>query len=161
MIIFHLSSFLSRFRAEYIKTTLGYCGKDVYFYGNVDLVFPEKISIDDSSHIGTGVQLRGGGLIKIGKWCQIAIGNIITSGGHPIDGGLYHNRVVFGDIIISDNVWIGAGVIILPNVSIGINSVVAAGAVVTRNVPSNTIVAGVPARVIGQVPHSSPVDRTI
>jgi len=54
-------------------------------------------------------------------------------------------------IVIEDNVWIGGGVILLPDVRIGRNAVVGAGAVVPRNVPANTIVAGNPARVIREI----------
>jgi acetyltransferase-like isoleucine patch superfamily enzyme len=51
-------------------------------------------------------------------------------------------------ILIKKNVWIGAGAIILPGVMVGENSVVAAGAVVTKDVPANTVVGGVPARIL-------------
>lgn len=54
-------------------------------------------------------------------------------------------------IVIEDNVWIGGGAILLPGVRIGKNSVVGAGAVVTRSVPANTVVAGNPARVIRNI----------
>jgi acetyltransferase-like isoleucine patch superfamily enzyme len=56
-----------------------------------------------------------------------------------------------GRIDIRDDVFIGYGAIVLPNVTIGPNAIVAAGAVVTRDVPPNTIVAGVPAKVIGDL----------
>jgi acetyltransferase-like isoleucine patch superfamily enzyme len=56
----------------------------------------------------------------------------------------YNNSVVY----IENNVWIGAGAIILPGVTVGSNSVVAAGAVVTKDVPSSVIVAGNPAKII-------------
>lgn len=54
-------------------------------------------------------------------------------------------------IVIEDNVWIGSGAILLPGVRIERNAVVGAGAVVTRNVPMNTVVAGNPARVIRRI----------
>ena len=56
-----------------------------------------------------------------------------------------------GPVDIRDNVFIGYGAIVLPNVTIGPNAIVAAGAVVTRDVPPNTIVAGVPAKPIGDL----------
>ncbi len=56
-----------------------------------------------------------------------------------------------GKVDIKDNVFIGHGAIVLPNVTIGPNAIVAAGAVVTKDVPENSIVAGVPARVIGSM----------
>jgi len=54
-------------------------------------------------------------------------------------------------IVIEDNVWLGGGAILLPGVRIGRNAVVGAGAVVSRNVPANTVVAGNPARVIREI----------
>jgi len=52
-------------------------------------------------------------------------------------------------VVIGDNVWLGTSVVILPEVEIGKNSIIAAGAVVNKNVPDNAIVAGVPAKIVG------------
>lgn len=60
----------------------------------------------------------------------------------------YRGLQRFGRIVIRDNCFVGAGAILLPDVSIGPNAVVAAGSVVTRSVPPDTVVAGVPARPI-------------
>jgi acetyltransferase-like isoleucine patch superfamily enzyme len=54
-------------------------------------------------------------------------------------------------IVLKRNCWIGANSVILPGVTVGENSVVAAGSVVTKDVPADTVVAGVPARVIKKV----------
>ena len=72
------------------------------------------------------------------------------------DGGMWVIRNLgynthadcFGKIVVGDNVHIGWNAIIMPNVEIGSNVIVGAGAVVTHNIPDNTVVAGVPARVI-------------
>lgn len=73
--------------------------------------------------------------------------NIITTG-HPLDPSLRRDYVEAKPIIIEDNVWIAAGATIIGGVVVGKNSVVAAGAVVTRSIPKNSFVAGLPARVI-------------
>ena len=72
--------------------------------------------------------------------------NIITEG-HPINPAERKNLTI-RPVIIKCNAWIGAGAIILPGVTVGENSVVAAGAVVSKDVPANTVVAGVPAKFI-------------
>ncbi|RNI31388.1 sugar O-acetyltransferase [Rufibacter latericius] len=67
--------------------------------------------------------------------------------GHPIPPGS-RRSLVSKPIHIKENAWIGAGATILPGVTIGENSVVAAGAVVSRDVPDNSVVGGIPARII-------------
>jgi acetyltransferase-like isoleucine patch superfamily enzyme len=54
-------------------------------------------------------------------------------------------------VVIEDDIWIGANAVILPGLTIGHHSVVAAGAVVTKDVPPHSLVAGVPAKVIKQI----------
>ena len=71
----------------------------------------------------------------------------ILSEGHPLHPE-DRQTLVPGKIHIKQNAWIGAGSIILPGVTIGENAVVAAGAVVTRDVPASTAAAGVPAKTI-------------
>lgn len=66
---------------------------------------------------------------------------------HPLNPS-ERQALVLGKIHIKKNAWIGAGATILPGVTVGENSVVAAGAVVTKDVPDNTVVAGVPARIV-------------
>jgi acetyltransferase-like isoleucine patch superfamily enzyme len=76
--------------------------------------------------------------------------SIITSG-HPIEPSRRRAGVIAKPIVIEKNVWIAAGAIIIGGVTVGENSVVAAGSVVTRDVPPNTLVGGNPARVIRSI----------
>lgn len=71
----------------------------------------------------------------------------LTTESHPIDPQ-ERKKLLVKPIVIKRNAWIGAGATILPGVTVGENSVVAAGAVVTKDVPANTVVGGVPAKVI-------------
>jgi acetyltransferase-like isoleucine patch superfamily enzyme len=76
--------------------------------------------------------------------------SIITSG-HPVEPSQRRAFVVAKPIVIERNVWIAADVTIIGGVTVGENSVVAAGSVVTKNVPPNTLVGGNPARVIRSI----------
>jgi len=71
----------------------------------------------------------------------------ITSENHPVEVA-DRKTMVPGEVVIKRNAWIGAAASIMPGVTIGENAVVAAGAVVTKDVPENTVVAGVPAKVV-------------
>lgn len=88
-------------------------------------------------------------LIRIGN--HVDVSNDVTFVTHNLTGPLqdkYEQLTAFGKIDVRDNVAIGLGAIILPNVTIGPNAIVGAGSVVTRDVPPNTVAAGNPARVI-------------
>jgi len=143
----------SKFLTAYYRKKLAACGIDVWFYPGVSVDNPQTISIGSHTHIGENCHLRGGGRLVIGDWCQIANHSIILTGVHPINGEKYYGNIELSEVTIGDNVWIASGAIILPGVKIGDNSVVAAGAVVSRSVPANVVVAGVPARVIKRVPE--------
>lgn len=144
-----VGNYLRACQAEYQKTELAECGEDVVIYPNVSFVCPQNIYIGSHSHLG-GVMIRASerAKVKIGDWCQIANHTIFASSGHEIGNGYYYGNLTYGDIVVGNNVWIGSNAIILEGVKIGENSVVAAGAVVTKDVPENVVVAGVPAQVI-------------
>jgi len=76
--------------------------------------------------------------------------NLITTG-HPLDPSQRRAVTIGNPIVIERNVWIAAGATIIGGVTIGENSVVAAGSVVTRDVPANTFVGGNPAQVIRSI----------
>lgn len=73
--------------------------------------------------------------------------SIITSG-HPVQPAQRRDGVIANPVVIDKNVWIAAGATIIGGVTVGENSVVAAGSVVTKDVPPNTFVAGNPAKII-------------
>ena len=74
----------------------------------------------------------------------------LTTENHPINPS-QRKSLVLNSILIKRNAWIGAGATILPGVTIGENSIIAAGAVVTKDVPANTIAGGIPAKVIKSI----------
>ena len=96
------------------------------------------------NHDCTFLDLGG---ITIEDYVMIAPKVSLITESHPLPSQ-ERQALVLGKILIKKNAWIGANATILPGVTIGENSVVAAGSVVTKDVPDNTVVAGVPARVI-------------
>ncbi len=122
----------------------------------VTIYDPGRLTLGDRVDIGEYTHIRANGGVTIGSGVLIAAGVIITSREHPV---ALPRFAVTADapVIVGDDVWIGAGAVILPGVTIGRGAVVAAGAVVTKAVEPFTIVGGVPARVIGTVPeHPGP-----
>ena len=158
--ILRAGAFFERCRVAYIKSCLEHCGEDVVIYPGASFSCPERISIGDHTHIGERVHLRGGGHLRIGKWCQFANHVIVSTSNHKIDGGLYAGHTTDEDVVIGDNVWFGSNAIVVPGVTIGDNAVIGAGAVVTKDIPANVVAAGVPARVLRQVPQKGAPDRT-
>jgi acetyltransferase-like isoleucine patch superfamily enzyme len=110
-----------------------------------------KLSIGSNVSIGKSAMLQCIGGITVGNNVMIAHGSQIISAGHRItDAGesMRFSGLDIAPIVIEDDVWIGAGAIVLPGVTIGKGSVVAAGAVVTKDVEPDSIVAGIPAALI-------------
>ncbi|MEM6665387.1 MAG: sugar O-acetyltransferase [Pseudomonadota bacterium] len=111
--------------------------------------------------LGPGVFLNFGCVIldvapvSIGAMTQIAPGVQILTADHPRDPAKRRERLEFGrPVSIGENVWIGAGALILPGVTVGDDAVVGAGAVVTRDVPPGVTVVGNPARAVRPQPGS-------
>ncbi len=113
------------------------------FYTN----FGQLIQLGNNVFINHACSFLDIGGITIEDDVQIGPRVNLTTENHPLDPA-DRKTVITGAILIKKNAWIGAGATILPGVTIGENSVVAAGALVNRDVPPNTVVAGIPAKVI-------------
>lgn len=117
------------------------CGKNIHIGKNV--------------FINSGCRFQDQGGITLGDDTLVGHNVVIATLNHGLAandrGSLYPSPVVIGK-----NVWVGAGATILPGVTIGENAVIAAGAVVAKDVPANTIVGGVPAKVIKKIPSVLP-----
>jgi acetyltransferase-like isoleucine patch superfamily enzyme len=107
-----------------------------------------NISIGTNVFINQGCHFMDMGGITIGNDVMIGPKVNLVSAGHPTDPAQRRSGIVAKPITIGNNVWVGAAATILPGVTIGNNAVIAAGAVVSRDVPANTLAAGVPARVL-------------
>ena len=94
------------------------------------------------------------GPVTIGNHVNLAQGITVTALNHNFedsDKRIDEQGVSTTPVVIEDDIWIGANAVILPGVTIGHHTVIAAGAVVTKNVPAHSLVAGVPANIIKQI----------
>ncbi len=115
-----------------------------YFcYGN-------HISIGEGTYINFNCNFVDDGQIVIGKRVMFGPAVTIATVNHPIHPGLRHYMYA-KDVVVEDNCWIGANVVITPGVTIGENSIIGAGSVVTKNIPKNSIAVGNPAKVIREI----------
>ena len=108
---------------------------------------PKNVSVGRGTIIGDHATLDGRAKLTIGDHVDIASEVMIFNGEHDIHSATF--EPINAPVVIGDYVFIGPRAIILPGVSIGWGAVIAAGAVVTKDVPDSTIVAGVPAEAIG------------
>lgn len=121
----------------YIETPFyaNWAGKHVHFgndiYANFNLVLIDDCDIYVGDHVMFGPNV------------------VLSSGTHPVDPALRRKQAQYNlPIHIQNNVWIGANTVVMPGVTIGENSVIGAGSIVTKDIPSNVIAVGNPCRVM-------------
>ena len=144
------------------------CGEGVYlqppFYANWA---GRNVHVGDNVYANFNLTLVDDAHIYIGERTMIAPNVTITTATHPVSPRLRARGIQYNkDVHIGRNVWIGAGAIVLPGVTIGDNSVIGAGAVVNKDIPANVVAAGVPCRVLRPIgehddrffDHTRPVD---
>ena len=110
------------------------------------------VIIGDHTRIGLHNTIIGP--ITIGSHVNLAQGITITALNHNFDDSekrIDQQGISTKEVVLEDDIWVGANAVILPGVTIGKHAVVAAGAIVTKDVPPHSLVAGVPAKVIRQI----------
>lgn len=131
------------------KLLFKHVGKRVRFARNLDIRSPYRIKIGNFVHINKKVLLDGrGGLLTIGDNVDIAQEVNIWTLQHDYNDPAY--KSIGKPVIIEDFVWIASRATVLPGVTIGRGAVVASCAVVTKDVPPLSVVAGVPAKIISK-----------
>ncbi|MCF4099414.1 sugar O-acetyltransferase [Maritalea mediterranea] len=150
-------------RMDHLRPIFGEMGENVWIEAPLYVDFGELTKIGDKVFINTNCTILDGGGVTIGDQVLIAPNVQIMAAGHPIKAS---DRMVYpfenepermnfvnlaGPIKIGNGCWIGAGAIILPNVTIGDRAVIGAGAVVTKDVPADSLAVGNPARVVRQI----------
>lgn len=140
-------------RAEMLKKMLGDCGEGVYieapFYSNFG---GHHCHFGDMVYANYGLTCVDDTHIYVGDHTMFGPNVTIATAGHPIlaelrEQGYQYNMPVH----IGKNCWIGAGVIIMPGVTIGDNTVIGAGSIVTKDIPANVVAVGNPCKVMREI----------
>lgn len=135
-----------------LRELLGAVGEDVQVRPPLWVDYGAHISIGDRTFVNYNLTALDVAPITIGRDVQIGPNVQLLTPTHPLDPTQRRDKwEAAAPITIEDNVWLGGGAIVLAGVTVGANSVVGAGAVVTRDVPANVVVVGSPARVIRQL----------
>lgn len=146
-------------REEMLKDMCGTYGESLTILPPVYANFGLKhVHFGKRVYLNFGVTLVDDAFIYIGDYTKIGPNVSIITACHPIsprlrNKGLQYNKQVH----IGKNVWLGANSIILPGVTIGDNSIVGAGSVVTKDIPSDVIVVGNPARILRKIDDNDDV----
>ncbi|UNL83071.1 maltose acetyltransferase domain-containing protein [Priestia koreensis] len=136
-------------RIGLIKELFGSTGEHVYMEPNFRCDYGYNIHVGNGFFANFDCVILDVCSVTFGENCMLAPGVHIYTATHPLNAAERNSGREFAKpITIGNNVWLGGGCIINPGVNIGDNVVVASGAVVTKDVPNNVVVAGNPARVI-------------
>ena len=141
-------------RSKLIKKMFGSVGENAYIEPPLHANFGgANVFIGDNFYANFNLTLVDDGKITIGDNVMIGPNVTIITPVHPLEvkDRLSKNNQKNLPVVIKDNVWIASNVQILPGVTIGKNSVIATGAVVTKDVPPNVLVMGVPAKVVKEL----------
>jgi len=148
-------------REKILRELLGACGEAVRIQGPIFFNYGCHTTIGDHFFANYNFTVQDDAFVTIGDWVQIGPNVTIATPSHPLiaaerkviqrDGKTYPYPCYARPITIGSHVWIGANAVICGGVTIGEGAVIGAGAVVTQDVPENTIVGGVPARVLRKI----------
>ena len=140
-------------KEQYMREVFAECGENCY----IELPFRANWG-GHHVHFGSGIYANSNltlvddGHIYVGDKVMFGPNVTVATANHPIDPDLRSRALQYNrDVYIGENVWIGAGVIIVPGVRIGKNSVIGAGSIVTKDVPENVVAVGNPCRVLREI----------
>ena len=136
-------------RTALLKKLLGKTGENLVINAPFWCDFGYNIQVGENFYANHGCVILDGGKVTFGDNVFIAPDCGFHTAGHPLDAEQRNLGLEYAwPITVGDNVWIGANVTVLPGVTIGSNTVIAAGSVVNRDIPAGVVAAGNPCRVI-------------
>lgn len=136
---------------------LGAVGEGCWIEPPLYINWGSRIALGDHVYANTGLTVIDDTFVTIGSHVMLGPRVTISAASHPVDPELRRQAYQYDlPVVLEENVWVGAGVTILPGVTIGKNSVIGAGSVVDRDIPPDVVAAGVPCRVLREI---GPRDR--
>ena len=136
---------------------LGAVGEGCWIEPPLYVNWGSRITLGDHVYANTGLTVIDDTFVTIGSHVMLGPRVTISAASHPVDPELRRQAYQYDlPVVLEENVWVGAGVTILPGVTIGKNSVIGAGSVVDRDIPPDVVAAGVPCRVLREI---GPRDR--
>ena len=148
-----LSPFDGDKKQAYLKEVFAECGEGCF----IELPFRASwggahVHFGNGIYVNSGVTFIDDGHIYVGSRVLIGPNVVVATANHPLDPELRRYELQYvKDVFIGENVWIGAGAVILPGVTIGKNSVIGAGSIVTRDIPDNVLAVGNPCNVVREI----------
>ena len=137
-----------------LKAMAKRCGDNVYVGRYVEVLNANRLELGDNISLHAYCYVDAAGGVTIGSDVSIAHASSLISFDHTWDDPdtpIKYNPVAYKPIVIEDDVWLGCGVRVLCGLTIGKRSIVAAGAVVNKDVPAGWIVGGVPAKPLKEI----------
>ncbi len=142
-------------RVDLMKNLLAKTGESLVIESPFHCDYGFNIEIGENFYSNVNLVILDGAKVTIGDNAFIAPNVGLYTAGHPVDHERRNQGLEYAlPITIGNNVWIGAGVSVLPGVTIGDNCVIAAGSIVNRDIPANSIAAGNPCKVIRPINDS-------
>ena len=136
-------------RTEILRELLGSMGNNIYIEPTLKCDYGYNINVGENFYANFDTVILDVCPVNIGKNVFLAPGVHIYIATHPLNAEERNSGAEFGKpVTIGDSVWIGGRAVICPGVTIGNNVVIAAGAVVTKDIPNNVLVGGNPAKII-------------
>ena len=139
-------------RAELLEKLLGGVGKTCYVEPPLHANWGCNTYMGDDVYANFNLTLVDDVKITIGNHVMFGPNVTVATAGHPVEPNLRSRQAQYNlPVNIGDNVWIGAGSVILPGVTIGDNTVIGAGSIVTKDIPANVVAYGNPCRVVREI----------